>query len=91
MKKKTLKWTEYSSSEAKNVYHAAFRICYQVETQSLLLLFNYMDFSENIEKWEWRLIRNFKTNNIHTYETEDRMNPPFKWANRILLEKIKQS
>ena len=84
MNTKTLKWTEFSSDEAKNVYHAAFRICYQIETQSLLLLFNYMDFSENVEKWEWQLIRSLDKNDIQIYEGEC-TDPPYKWANELLV------
>ena len=81
----TLVWSEFSCLEAKEVDHAAFRVCYQPETQSLLLLYNFVDLNTFEEYWIWRLYIGKKygstlQESLHIKYVE----PPLKWANKCL-------
>ncbi|MFW6130229.1 MAG: hypothetical protein ACOC56_03520 [Atribacterota bacterium] len=81
----TFTWFEFSQKEAKDVDHAAFQVCYQSDTQSLLLLFNYIDLENYKGYWEWHLILNNQCGkNIIRRIDIERMNPPYEWANKCI-------
>lgn len=81
----TFTWFEFSQKEAKEVDHAAFQVCYQSDTQSLLLLFNYIDLENDKEYWEWHLLLNEKCDkNIICRINTERIKPPYEWANKCI-------